>query len=84
MTDTISIEMPDDLSDKLDRIAAAWEREREEVLLIAMESFITCEHENVAKIEQAREDIRAGRFTPHDEAMRQLHETIERVSRKVA
>ena len=84
MTDTISIEMPDDLSDKLDRIAAAWAKEREEVLLDAMKFFIDCEHENVVKIERARADLDAGRGIPHEEAMRQIDELIDRIERQHA
>lgn len=82
MTKTVSIEMPDELSAKLDRIAAAWAKEREEVLLDAMTFFIDCEHENVVKIEKARADLDAGRGIPHEEAMRQVDELIDEIEKK--
>lgn len=61
---------------KLDEIAAATKRGKNEIVADAVAAFAEHEAQVVAKIKRGMEDVRAGRTVPHDEVMRRADQAI--------
>jgi predicted transcriptional regulator len=73
--------IPADLDEALARLAQARGIPKSVLIVEALGEFVTAEEadaEFVAAVEEARADIRAGRFVPHAEIVRQTEEILAR------
>jgi predicted transcriptional regulator len=78
-TTTITIRIPPQVRDKLDRIAQLTDRSRSYVAADALTEYASRELDVVEGIMRGLEDVRAGRTIPHDEAMAILRKRIDAV-----
>lgn len=78
---TLTVRMPDSTKAKLDALAAQTRRSKSFLANDAIERYLDQELAIVQGIERGLEDMRAGRVTPHDEAMKQIRATIARAQR---
>jgi predicted transcriptional regulator len=76
-TTTITVRIPVELRDKLDRLAKAMERSRSYVAVQALEDYVRYETEVLDGIEEAEADFEAGRFYTHEEAMAEFDKMVE-------
>jgi len=76
-TTTITVRIPIELRDKLDRLAKAMERSRSYVAVQALEDYALYETEILDGIEEAEADFEAGRFYTHEEAMAEFDKMVE-------
>lgn len=78
MTKVTSIRLADDLVAKLDQLAASVDRPRTWVIEQAIARYVEEEAWQVAAIEEALADYRAGtaRLVPHEHVMQHLDEKI--------
>ena len=81
-TTTITIRIPVEVKDKLDRIAALTERSRTYVAGDALAAYADSELGIVEGIMRGIADADAGRVVPHDEAMAYLRQRIAKVAAK--
>jgi len=74
-----SIRLPDDLSERVDKLAAALERPRSWVIGRAIAAYLDDQEWQVAKIREALDDVRAGTATliPHEHVVAHLDAMIE-------
>jgi predicted transcriptional regulator len=74
-----SIRLPNELSDRVDNLAAALERPRSWVIERAIAVYLDDQEWQVAKIRAALDDVRAGTatFIPHDQVVAHLDAMIE-------
>ncbi len=79
MRNPSSIRLPDELSNRVDKLAAALERPRSWVIERAIAAYLDDQEWQVAKIREALDDVRAGtaRLIPHDEVVAHLDAMIE-------
>jgi predicted transcriptional regulator len=78
-TTTITVRIPPQIRDKLDRIAELTDRSRSYVAAEALAEYANRELDVVEGIMRGLEDVRAGRTIPHDEAMAILRKRIDAV-----
>lgn len=76
-TTTITIRIPVELRDRLDRLAKAMERSRSYVAAEALETYVRYETEILDGIEEAEADFEAGRYYTHEEAMAEFDRIVE-------
>ena len=81
-TTTITVRIPVETRDKLDKLAEATRRSRSFLAAEALVGYADSELATVSAILRGMEDAKAGRGIPHEQAMAQLHERIERVAQK--
>jgi predicted transcriptional regulator len=81
-TTTITIRIPAELRDKLDRLADATKRSRSYVAADALAEYAENELKIVEGIMRGLDDAKAGRVTPHDEAMTQLRQRVTKAAAK--
>lgn len=74
-----SIRLPDDLSERVDTLAAALERPRSWVIERAIATYLDDQQWQVARIREALDDVRAGTATliPHSAVAAHLDRLIE-------
>ena len=74
-----SIRLPDQLSDRVDKLAAALDRPRSWVIEHAIAAYLDDQEWQVAKIREALDDVRAGtaKLLPHDQVVAHLDSMIE-------
>ena len=84
MTDstTLTVRLSAEVKNQLGRLAEGTRRTKSFLASEAIEAYVKHEVEILEGIEQAFEDIKAGQLVPHDEAMRQIQDIIERASKK--
>ena len=82
-TTTITVRIPVELRDKLDRLAKAMERSRSYVAVEALEDYVRYETEILDGIEEAEADFEAGRFYTHKEAMAEFDNMVEEARQTV-
>jgi len=68
-TTTITVRIPVELRDKLDRLAEVTKRSRSYLAAEALGEFIEDELALVEDVLEGLADIEAGRFVPHDEVV---------------
>lgn len=78
-TTTITIRIPAQVRDKLDRIAQLTDRSRSYVAADALTAYADSELDTIEGITRGLEDVPAGRTVPHDEAMAVLRKRIDAV-----
>ena len=71
-TTTITVRIPVELKDKLDRIAKAMERSRSYVAVEALEGYARYEIETLNGLEEAIADVEAGRFFTSEQMQDEL------------
>lgn len=78
MTFTVTLDKASE--DGLERMAVMAQSDGQKVLENIIMETVREKLRRFAAVEEAREDIRAGRVMPHDEAMRHVAETIKQVA----
>lgn len=81
-TTTITIRIPAELRDKLDRVAEVTKRSRSYVAADALAEYADNELRIVEGIMRGLADAKAGRVIPHDEAMAQLRQRVTKAAAK--
>src|SRR3546814_20626057 len=75
---TMSLRLPTETKERLDALAKRTRRSRSFLAGEAVTAYVERELAIVEGIERGLADMRAGRVTPHDEAMRRIRRTIAR------
>ena len=78
---TLSVRVSAETKEKLAELAQHTRRTRSFLAGEAIADYVDRELEIVAGIHRGLADMEAGRVIPHDEAMRQLRETIRRTQK---
>jgi len=78
---TMTIRLPDELKEKLGRLAATTRRTPSFLAGEAIAAYVAREAEIVEGIEQGLSDMRAGRLVPHDDALSRISASIAKVER---
>jgi predicted transcriptional regulator len=81
---TVTVRLSTELRDRLERIGAATKRSKSFLAQEAIERYVAMEEPHILGIMEALDDMRAGKGIPHEEAMRQLDETIAAATKKRA
>lgn len=81
---TMTIRVPTEVRDKLGRLAQDTRRSRSYLAAEAVAAYVERELAIVEGIKQGLADVAAGRVTPHEEVMAQLHAIIDEAQRKRA
>jgi predicted transcriptional regulator len=76
-TTTITVRIPVELRDKLDRLAALTERSRSYLVVEALDAFTRDELEIVEGILEGIEDVKAGRVYTSEEVRAHVDELFE-------
>ncbi len=82
MSVTMTIRVSADVQDKLARLAHSTRRSRSFLAAEALSAYVERELSIVEGIEQGLADVAAGRVTPHEEVMAELHAIIDEATRK--
>lgn len=74
-----SIRLSDNLTERVDRLAAALDRPRSWIIERAIATYLEDQEWQVAKIREALDDVRAGtaKFIPHDQVVAHVDAMIE-------
>lgn len=78
---TMTIRMPIALHDKLARLAQGTKRSRSYLAAEALSAYVDRELSIIEGIQQGLADVAAGKVTPHDKAMADLHAIIDAAER---
>jgi predicted transcriptional regulator len=78
----ISLRIPSDLLQKLDRIAAIVERPRSWVLLRAIRQFLDDEGQEILDVQEGIEQLDRGEGIPFDQVMDELRDMIAKAEAK--
>jgi predicted transcriptional regulator len=81
---TMTIRVPAEVRDKLSRLAQSTRRSRSYLAAEAVAAYVERELSIVEGIEQGLADVAAGRVTPHEEVMAEIHAIIDEAERKRA
>jgi predicted transcriptional regulator len=73
---TMTIRVPADLKEKLDRLADGTRRSRSYLAAEAVSAYVERELAIIEGVQRGLADVEAGRVTPHDEAMDQVDALI--------
>lgn len=85
MTDTtITVRVSTELKDKLEHIAKATRRSKSFLANEAIARYVETEEEIIAGIEEALEDVKAGRTIPHEQVVREAKAIIKNARRRAA
>jgi predicted transcriptional regulator len=79
---TLTVRLPKKVKDRLGRLARQTRRTRSYLAGEAIASFVDRESEIVEGIKRGLEDMKAGRTTSHDEAMRRIDTILAGTSKK--
>jgi predicted transcriptional regulator len=82
MTDALlTVRISSDAKAKLELLAKATKRSKSFLAAEAIGRFIDDEVQTIEGIRAGLEDAKAGRVTPHEDAMKTIYATIDRVER---
>jgi predicted transcriptional regulator len=81
---TMTIRVPAELKEKLDRLASGTRRSRSYLAAEAVTSYVERELTIIEGIQRGLADVEAGRVIPHEEAMAELYAIIDEAERKRA
>ncbi|WP_420384026.1 CopG family ribbon-helix-helix protein [Novosphingobium sp.] len=76
---TLSVSVPTDLTEKLDRLSAGTQRSRSYLTAKALSAYVERELEIIEGIQRGLADVAAGRTTPHDVVMARARAIIAEV-----
>lgn len=77
----MTVRLPEDTKQRLERLAAHTRRSKSFLAGEAIADYVARELDIVEGIERGLADMEAGRVVPHEEAMTQLRATIARVQK---
>ena len=81
-TTTITVRVPQETRDKLDRLATATRRSRSFLASEALDIYVREELQIVEGILRGMEDLKAGRVIPHEQVAAELREIVAKAKRK--
>jgi predicted transcriptional regulator len=81
---TMTIRVPTELRDKLDRIAQGTRRSRSYLAGEALAAYVERELSIIEGIREGLADIAAGRVVPHEQVMAEMREIVAEARRKKA
>lgn len=81
---TMTIRVPAELKEKLDRLASGTRRSRSYLAAEAVTSYVERELAIIEGIQQGLADVEAGRVIPHEQVFAELHAIIDEAERKRA
>ena len=79
---TLTVRLSNDVKDQLGRLAEGTRRTKSFLAAEAIEAYVREQLEIVEGIQRGLDDVRAGRLVPHDQAMQQIQDIIDRRSGK--
>jgi predicted transcriptional regulator len=77
---TLTIRLPKDVHGTLESLAASTDRSRNYLIREAVARYVESEAEVIEGIRIARQELQRGEGIPHEDAMRRLRRTIDRVA----
>ena len=77
---TFSVRLPEEVHTLLGSLSKSTNRSKNFLAREAITRFVQSEAEIVEGIKRGMADVEAGRVVPHEEVMRQMRATIERVA----
>ncbi len=77
---TFSVRLPEEVHALLGSLSKSTNRSKNFLAREAITRFVQIEAEIVEGIKRGMADVEAGRVVPHDEVMRQMRATIDRVA----
>jgi predicted transcriptional regulator len=80
-TTPLTVDLPDEVKDRLDRLAERTRRNRSLIAGEAIADYVRRELAIIDDIEEARAEVRAGRIVPHDQVMDEVRAIIEEAER---
>lgn len=80
-TTTLTVRLPSDVKDRLDRLAERTQRPKSFLAAEAIAGYVTHELAMIEGIHEGLDDVRAGRIAPHDEVMEEVRAIIEDAER---
>jgi predicted transcriptional regulator len=80
----ISVRLPTEIVEKLDKVAAIMERPRSWVILDAVREYLADEGQEVLDIQAGIEEAERGETVPFEEVLAEMEEKIARVEAKNA
>ncbi len=81
-TTTITVRVPVETKEKLDRLAELTRRSRSFLAAEALEGYVRHELDIVEKILEGIEDVKAGRVVPHEQVVAEAHAILNEAKRK--
>jgi predicted transcriptional regulator len=81
---TMTIRVPVAVHEKLARLSKGTKRSRSFLAAEAVSAYVDRELSIIEGIQQGLADVAAGRVTPHDEVIAELHAVIDAAERKKA
>ena len=79
---TLNVRLAPETLRKLDVVVAATRRTRSFIANEALESWIDREFELIEDLRIGMEEVRAGKFIPHEEVMRSARAAIDRAAKR--
>jgi predicted transcriptional regulator len=79
---TLTVRLPSKVKTRLGRLAKETRRTNSYLAGEAIAQYVESELDIIEGIKQGLKDMRAGRVVPHEQAMAELDETIERAIRR--
>lgn len=73
---TITVRLPQEVEDKLGRLAASTRRTKSFLAGEAIAGYVQRELEIIEGIKRGLEDVRTGRLVPHEQAMAELDAAV--------
>jgi predicted transcriptional regulator len=80
----ISLRMPEDVVERLDKVAAVLERPRSWVILRAIRQYLADEGQEVLDVQEGIEEADRGECVPIEEVLAEMDEIIARAEAKRA
>ena len=78
----ISVRLPADIIEKLDKIAAIMERPRSWVILDAIREYLADEGQEMLDIQASIEELDRGEGIPFENVLAEMHERVAEAKRK--
>ena len=75
---TLTVRLTTETKDQLGRLAAGTRRTKSFLAAEAIEAYVKQQLEIVEGIQRGLDDVRAGRLVPHEQAMQQVQDVIDR------
>lgn len=69
-TTTLTLRMPEEMREKLDRLAAATARSRSRLAIEALSSYLALQEWQIGEIQKGLEEAEAGEFASEEEVLR--------------
>jgi len=80
---TMSLKLDDSMFERVDHVAGRCHKSRLEIVRESIQARLEYETWLEGAIEEAREDFKSGRYVSHDEAMKHMQTTKDRIKSRV-